>query len=75
MFKTALWVAVPVAIIWAGIATYRDAIYNPDWPGELLGVFFLARLSVFCLVAVFVIWLLGRVGLAVWRRLRVTPPS
>lgn len=75
MLKVALWLSVPVAVIAALVASARDAAYNPTASDELLGIFFWAHLSADFVTATFVIWLLGRVGLAVWRRLRRATPN
>lgn len=73
MFKVALWLSVPVSIVMALVASARDASANPTASDELLGTFFWMHLAADFVLALFVIWALGRVASAVWRRFVSSP--
>jgi len=73
MFKVALWLAAPVSLVMALVASSRDVAANPTASNELLGIFFWMHLGADFLLALFVIWALGRLALAVWRRFVSSP--
>jgi hypothetical protein len=72
MLKWAVALAVPISVIMAVLASNRDASANPIATDELLGTFLIWHFLAWMALATFGIWLLGTLGLRVWRWLRST---